>query len=155
MFFCLSANSYPLLADIYESVDVQEEPTGVVGKAWRYKETVSCSAKGQISTGIDRNAANMDSGQKTIQTKELLKIRTQNKIPTYYRVVRVRNDFGVVWTEDTVINTDGGLEGSTIFEPKSSIPILDHNGRVIEYEITISRQDIQKLTLYSPPEEED
>lgn len=152
MFSCLTANSYPLLADVYESVDVQNEATGVVEKAWKYKETIECTAKGQISTGIDRNAANMDSGQKTIQNKETLKIRAQTKIPTYYRVVKVRNDAGVVWTEDTIINSDGGFEGSTIFEPKSNIPILDHNGRIIEYEVTISRQDIQKLDIYVEPE---
>ncbi len=154
MFSCLSANAYPLLADIYESVDVQDETTGLVSKQWQFKETIACSARGQVSTGIDKNAANVNSGQKTIKATENLKIRSKNALFTADRVVRVRNDFQVVWTEDTILNSEGGFNGSTIFEPKGSVPILDHNGYVIEHETTIGRQDIQKLELYVPPEED-
>jgi len=154
MFSCLSANSYPLLADVYESVDVQNSDTGLVLKQWQFKETISCSAKGQISTGIDKNASNVNSGQKTIKATESLKIRSKNALSTADRVVLIRNDFGTVWKEDIVINSEGGFQNSTIFEPKGSVPILDHNGYIIEYETTIGRQEIQKLALYVPPEEE-
>ena len=155
MFSCLSANSYPLLADIYESVDVQDETTGMVSKKWQYKETIQCSARGQISTGIDKNAADVSFNMKTIRATENLKIRSRGSLSTADRVVKIRNDYTVVWKEDTIINTEGGFEGATIFEPKGSVPILDHNGYVIEYETTIGRQEVQKLEIYVPPPEEE
>lgn len=155
MFSCLSANAYPLLADIYQSVDVQDESTGMVSKKWQFKETIACTARGQISTGIDKNASNVVSGPKTIQATENLKIRAKNSLSTAERIVRIRNDIDVVWKEDIVINTEGGFEGSTIFEPKGSVPLIDHNGHVIEYETTISRQQVQKLDIYVPPPPEE
>lgn len=155
MFSCLSANAYPLLADIYEPVEIQDELTGAVSKQWQFKETIACQTRGQTSTGIDKNAANMISGPKTIHTTENLKIRAKESISTVYRVVKIRNDFDVVWKEDIIINTEGGFQGSTIFEPKGSVPILDHNGYIIEYETTIGRQEVQKMTVYVPPPPEE
>ena len=142
MFSCLSANSYPLLADVYESVDVQNSDTGLVLKQWQFKETISCSAKGQISTGIDKNASNVNSGQKTIKATESLKIRSKNALSTADRVVLIRNDFGTVWKEDIVINSEGGFQNSTIFEPKGSVPILDHNGSVSYTHLTLPTKRI-------------
>ena len=150
MFSCLSSNAYSLLADIYEPVDVQNQNTGVVNKEWRLKETIPCMTKSQISSGIDRNSASTTSGQKIIQTTENIKLRSKKSISTAYRIVEIRNDYGPIWIEDRILNSQGGFgdNGSTIFESKGSIPILDHNGNVIEFETTISRQDIQSITLY-------
>lgn len=155
MFSCLSANAYPLLADVYEPITIQDEDTGLVSKQWVFKERIACSAKNQVAGGIDKNAANLSSGQKTIKATEVLKIRSKLLVSTNHRVVKIRNDRGVIWLEGDIINTEGGFEGSTIFEPKGSVPILDHNGTVIEWETTISRQDIQKLEIYVPPPPEE
>lgn len=155
MFSCLASNAYSLLADIYEPVEIQDENTGVVAKKWQFKETVACMSKSQISSGIDRNASNQISGQRIIQATESIKLRSKNSISTAYRIVEIRNDYGPIWVEDRIINTQGGFGagGSTIFESKGSIPILDHNGNIIEFETTISRQDIQTLEVYVAEEE--
>jgi hypothetical protein len=50
-----------------------------------------------------------------------------------------------VWNEDDTISSQGGVDGATIFEPRGSTPIIDFDGRVIEYETVLQRQEIQTL----------
>lgn len=149
MFSCLSSNAYSLYADIYGPVEIQNENTGIVEKTWKFIETIKCMSKSQLSSGIDKNASNVTTGQKIIQVNETVKIRSKKSISTAYRIVNIRNKDGVVWAEDRIINSQGGfgVQGSTIFESRGSIPILDHNGNIIEFETTIARQDIQSLAV--------
>lgn len=149
MFSCLTSNAYSLYADIYGPVEMQNENTGIVEKTWQFIETIKCMSKSQVSSGIDKNASNVTTGQKIIQVNETVKIRSKQSISTAYRIVNIRNKEGIVWAEDRIINSQGGFgtKGSTIFESRGSIPILDHNGNIIEFETTIARQDIQSLTV--------
>ncbi len=75
----------------------------------------------------------------------IVKIRSLAAINSEDRVVAIRNSFGVVWNEDDTISSQGGIDGATIFEPRGSTPIVDFDGRVLEYETVLQRQEIQTL----------
>jgi hypothetical protein len=76
----------------------------------------------------------------------MVKIRSAEVIPSDRRVVRIRNNDGVIYLENQDPSTDGGFQGSTIFESRGSTPLINFDGSVIEYETVLMRQEIQRLT---------
>ena len=144
---CLAHSAYNMKADIYEFETEQDENTGAMVKTWTLKETVDCLAKGIVRDTLSPNASSVDLKNYLIAISNIVKLRTNKPISSSYRVVNVRNNDGIIWSEDATINSEGGFEGSTIFEPRGSTPIIDFTGKVIEYEVMLQRQEIQRLDV--------
>ena len=77
----------------------------------------------------------------------MVKVRASEIIPSDRRVVRVRNSQGIIFLENQDPSSDGGFQGSTIFEPRGSTPLLNFDGSVIEYETVLMRQEIQRIDV--------
>jgi hypothetical protein len=144
---CLSVSTYTMTADIYEPTTVRDSTNGMITKSWELKETVGCYARGILGSQLGGNSADVGIKDYITITKDFIKIRTSDPISTEYRVVAIRNSEGVIWTEDYIQNTAGGLNGATIFEPSGTTPLLDYLGRVLEYETVLKRQEIQSLEV--------
>lgn len=144
---CLAHSTYSMKADIYVSTTTRNETNGMIEKSWELQETVSCYARGIIGKKLVGNSAQVDLKDYITITKDFIKIRTSAPISTEYRVISIRNSEGIIWTEDYIQNTAGGLDGATIFEPSGSTPLIDYLGKVLEYETVLKRQEIQSLEV--------
>jgi hypothetical protein len=144
---CLSHAAYNFKADIYTSYKYQDVSSGAIIKSWVLAETIDCLAKGIVRDTISPNASKVEFKEQLIAASNIVKIRTAKPISSNKKVVAIRNKDGLVWSEGDQINSQGGLNGATIFEPLGSTPILDFTGKVIEYEIVLQRQEIQSLEL--------
>jgi len=144
---CLAHSTYSMEADIYQADIVRNQTNGMVTKSWVLLKTVPCYARGILGSQLGGNSADVNIKDYITVTKDFIKIRTTDPISTEFRVVAIRNSEGVIWREDYIQNTAGGLEGSTIFEPSGTTPLLDYLGRVLEYETVLKRQEIQSLEL--------
>lgn len=132
-------------ADIYVPTKTQDQNTGAVMKTWVNDRTILCSAKGIVRDTISDNSSAVDIKNYLTAVSNIVKIRSKSAINSEDRVVAIRNSDGVVWTEGDTISSQGGVDGATIFEPRGSTPIIDFDGRVIEYETVLQRQEIQTL----------
>jgi hypothetical protein len=144
---CLAHSTYSMKADIYEPTTTRNATNGMVTKSWALKETVSCNARGILGSQLGGNSADVGIKDYITITKDFIKIRTLGPISTEFRVIAIRNSEGVIWTEDYIQNTAGGLNGATIFEPSGTTPLIDYLGRVLEYETVLKRQEIQSLEV--------
>jgi hypothetical protein len=144
---CLAGSTYTMTADIYEPTTTRNETNGMVTKSWSLKETVSCYARGILGSQLGGNSAQVDLKDYLTLTKDFIKIRTTSPISSELRVIAIRNSDGIIWTEEYIQNTAGGLDGATIFEPSGTTPLIDYIGRVIEYETVLKRQEIQSLEV--------
>jgi hypothetical protein len=144
---CLAGSTYTMTADIYEPTTTRDATNGMVTKSWTLKETVSCYARGILGSQLGGNSAQVDLKDYLTLTKDFIKIRTTTPISSELRVISIRNADGVIWKEDYIQNTAGGLDGSTIFEPSGTTPLIDFTGKVIEYETVLKRQEIQSLEV--------
>ena len=142
---CLAGSSYTMRADIYTPTKTQDQNTGAVVKTWVNNKTIPCSAKGIVRDTISDNSSVVDIKNYLIAVSNLVKIRSLDPINPEDRVVAIRGPFGVVWNEYDTMSSQGGVNGATIFEPRGSTPIIDFDGRVIEYETVLQRQEIQTL----------
>lgn len=144
---CLAHSTYTMIADIYVPQTTRDETNGMVLKTWSIQSEVPCFARAILGSQLGGNSAQVELKDYLINSKDFVKIRTANPISSEYRVVRIRNSDGVIWTEDYIQNSAGGIDGATIFEPTGTTPLLDYNGRVIEYETVLKRQEVQTLEV--------
>lgn len=142
---CLAHSTYTMKADIYEPTTTRNATNGMITKSWALQKTVPCYARGILGSQLGGNSADVGIKDYITITKDFIKIRTSEPISTEFRVVAIRNSDGVIWTEDYIQNTAGGLDGATIFEPSGTTPLLDYLGKVLEYETVLKRQEIQSL----------
>lgn len=131
-------------ADIYQA-SVTQDSTGAVVRAWTFEKTIACIARGVVRKGIGNNSTTVEINNYINMLNSMIKLRASEVIPTDRRVVRVRNADGVIFLENQDPTTDGGYQGSTIFEPRGSTPLTNFDGSVIEYETILMRQEVQRL----------
>lgn len=131
-------------ADIYQAT-VTQDATGAVVRSWTFEKTISCVARGIVRKGIGDNSTSVEINNYLNMLNSMVKIRSAEVIPTDRRVVRIRNSSGVIFLENQDPATDGGYEGSTIFESRGSTPLINFDGSVIEYETMLMRQEVQRL----------
>lgn len=144
---CLAHSKYNMKADIYEHASEQDQNTGAIIKTWSKIDTISCLAKGIVSDSLKADSSSIELKNYLIAISNIVKIRTNKPINSACRVTNVRNSDGVIWSESTTTPSEGGHNGATIFEPRGTTPIMDFTGKVIEYEITLQRQEIQRLDV--------
>ena len=132
-------------ADIYTPTVTRTTTDGMVIKSWSLEKTVTCMARGLLGSKMGNNSAGIDIKDQVVVNKDFIKIRTSDPISASSRVVSIRTGEDVIWKENYIANSKGGLNGSTIFEPRGSTPILNFDGKIIEYETILQRQEIQEL----------
>lgn len=132
-------------ADIYQAT-VSQDATGAVVKAWAFEKTINCIARGTLRRGIGENSTAVEVNNYLNMLNSMVKLRSSEVISSDRRVVRIRNSDGVIFLENQDPTTDGGYEGSTIFEPRGSTPLTNFDGSIVEYETILMRQEIQRLT---------
>ena len=143
---CIAGVSYTMEADIYAPT-ITQDATGAVVKIWSFEKTISCSARGILRKGVGDNSTAVQLNDYINTLTSLVKMRSQESIPTDRRIVRIRNSDGVVFLENQDPASSGGFQGSTIFEPRGSTPMTNFNGSVIEYETVLMRQEIQRIDV--------
>lgn len=133
-------------ADLYDVTStVNNMKNGEIEKKWSVVDTIDCLAKGYVTKSSGTNSTEVSSNQSIILTKEEVKLRSSDPIPSTYRVSNIRNSSSIlVWKEE---NTSAGIAGATIFEVNGSTPLVDFDGTVLGYETILKRQDIQSLVL--------
>lgn len=132
-------------ADIYDPTVTRNATNGMVSKDWTLTETISCVARGLLGSKLGNNSANVSIKDQVVLNKDFIKIRTSVPISASSRVVGIRTGSTVIWKEDYIANSKGGVGGATIFEPRGSTPILNFDGTVIEFETVLERQEVQVL----------
>lgn len=141
---CITGTFYTMKADIYIPSKTQNS-IGMVQSSWSLDKTISCSARTILRESLLGGSSSVDVAGMYQQAVDTIKMRSREPIDPDFRVCNIRNSNGTVWTEDNTIDSDGGIDGATIFEPRGSTPIIDFNGSVLEYETLLQRQEIQKL----------
>jgi hypothetical protein len=134
--------SYAMKLDVYGQKTVQNADTKELIKSWRYIKTIPCLAKSIISSGV-RSPANEVDISKVFYIEEVIKIRTKDKLSRKWKVSNIRDIHdNVLWEEAEI---PGGA--STIFEVVGSTPIVDATGRLIEFETTLQRSEVQNVLI--------
>lgn len=132
-------------ADIYDPTVTRNATNGMVSKDWTLTQTINCVARGLLGSKMGNNSANVSIKDQVVLNKDFIKIRTSSPISASSRVVGIRTGSTVIWKEDYIANSKGGVAGATIFEPRGSTPILNFDGTVIEFETVLERQEVQTL----------
>lgn len=133
-------------ADIYEAT-ITQDITGTVVKRWAFKETVDCTVRSMLGRGTGRNSTEFDIENYINVLNSMIKLRSQTVISSANRVANIRNSKEIIYKENQDPASEGGLSDSTIFEPRGSVPIMNFDGSIIEYETVLLRQEVQELTL--------
>lgn len=141
---CIPSVSYTMKADIYKPT-ISQDVTGAVVKSWTLEKTIDCVARGVVRKGVGENSTTVKVNNYLNTLYSMVKLRCSAVIPSDRRVVRVRNSNSVIFLENQDPSSDGGFQGSTIFEPRGSTPLLNFDGSVIEYETILMRQEIQRI----------
>lgn len=141
---CIPSTSYTMKADIYQPT-LSQDATGAVVKSWTFEKTINCIARGVIRKGVGENSTAVEINNYLNILHSMVKLRASVVIPSDRRVVRVRNNSGVIFLENQDPATDGGFQNSTIFEPRGSTPLINFDGSIVEYETILMRQEVQKL----------
>lgn len=145
---CITSSKYMMKADVYSSGIVFNEFTNQAERVWAYEKTIDCIVRGIVTTSTGSNSANFVTGKYINYPENTLKMRTKDAIDIEKRIVNIRNLDGVViYTENQYGQNSGGFEGSTIFEPRGSTAIVDHQGNLLEHEIMLERKEVQSLEL--------
>lgn len=141
---CITSTAYTMQADIY-SASVTQDPTGAVSKTWEFQKTINCVARGVLRKGVGENSTSVEINNYLNILNSMIKLRSSEPISYNLRVVKVRNSDGVIFLENQDPSSEGGFEGSTIFEPRGSTPLINFDGSIIEYETVLMRQEIQRF----------
>jgi hypothetical protein len=142
---CIAKSAYTMKADIYQPT-VSQDSTGAVVKTWTFEKTIDCVARGILRKGVGENSTAVEINNYINTLTALVKIRSSAVIASDRRVVLIRNNDEVIYKENQDPSTEGGFQNSTIFEPRGSTPITNFDGKIIEYETVLMRQEIQRLT---------
>jgi hypothetical protein len=142
---CITSTTYTMQADLYKAT-ISQDSTGAVTRTWQFEKTINCIARGVIRKGVGENSTAVEVNNYLNMLNSLVKMKASEVIPSDRRVVRIRNSSGVIYLENQDPSTDGGFQGSTIFEPRGSTPLINFDGSVIEYETILMRQEIQRLS---------
>lgn len=142
---CLTSINYTMKADIYKPT-ISQDDTGAVSKSYVFEKTVDCYIRTDIKTGLRDNSFVGNIEEYTNFLYGIIKIRCNQLISSDRRIVKIRNNDGHVFLESQDPSSAGGYEGSTIFEPRGSTPIINFDGSVLEYETALFRQEVQKLS---------
>lgn len=141
---CISSTAYNMRADIYKA-SISQDSSGAVIRAWVFEKTINCVARGVVRKGVGENSTAVEINNYLNILHSMVKLRAKDVIGTDRRVVRIRNNDGVIFAENQDPSSEGGYDGSTIFEPRGSTPLLNFDGSIIEYETVLMRQEIQRL----------
>jgi hypothetical protein len=143
---CIAGTSYTMEADVYQAT-ITQDATGAVVKVWTFEKTISCIARGTLRKGVGENSTAVEVNNYLNVLKSLVKLRSQEVIPSDRRVVNIRNSDVTIFLEDQDPASEGCFQGSTIFEPRGSTPMMNFDGSIIEYETVLMRQEIQRLDV--------
>ena len=100
-----------------------------------------------MSDTLKADSSSIDLKNYLINITNIIKLRTTKPISSGCRATNIRNSEGIIWSESTTLPSEGGYEGATIFEIRGVSPIMDFTGKVIEYEVILQRQEIQRLDI--------
>jgi hypothetical protein len=130
--------SYAMKLDVYSQKTIQNADTKELIKSWQYVKTIECLAKSIISSGV-RSPSNQVDISKVFSIEEVIKIRTRDKLSRKWKVSNIRDEYNnILWEEAEIPGSP-----STVFEVVGSTPIVDATGRLIEFETTLQRSEVQ------------
>lgn len=142
---CLASISYVMTADVY-TYTMTQDITGVPVKTWTFNKTVVCNVRNIIATGKSTNSAFLEVNKINNAIVQMVKLKCSEKFDENVRLTNIRNRNGdLLFAEYQDLSGNDGVAGATIFEPRGSLALFNYNGKIIEYETTLMRQEVQKL----------
>lgn len=127
--------------DVYRQYEIQDSNTGAILRNWNYYKTVSCHAKGVVSTRATAGSGNSQVFSNKYTDEQTIQIRTKEKLTVREKVTNIRDaDNNVIWQEINYPN-----DTPTVFEVTGTTPITDPFGRVVVYNSTIKRSENQQI----------
>ena len=139
----LVASILPMQLDLYFQTNSQNPDTGAINKEWNYSQTLSCSAKGNISNSGTSRGSDQQILDNKYRNEQIIQIRTIEKINIRHKITNIRNRAGgYVWTE---LNYPS--ETPTVFEVVGTTPISDPFGSVIGYNTIAKRSENQTIGI--------
>lgn len=141
---CLASTNYTLRADIYRPIITQDNIGAAITK-WRYERTISCYVRSILRKGVGENSTYMSIDDLINVFNSMLKLRCTKVIPSDRIIVNIRNENQTIYQENQDPASEGGYNVSTIYDSYGSVPILDYDGSIIEYETILKRREIQKI----------
>jgi hypothetical protein len=127
-------------ADVYSQMDAQDEDTGALRKTWAFTKTLSCFAKGSVSSSGN---SGRDKQKYTTRFKdtESIQIRVDKFVSHRDKITNIRNSEGqIIWFElNYPTNTP------TVFEVVGNTPITDPFGNVLGYNLLAQRSENQTI----------
>lgn len=123
-------------ADIY-SASVTQDVSGAAVRQWVNTETIDCTVRSMVRKGVGFNSTEIDINNYLNVINSMVKMRSKNAIKDSVRVRNIKNANEVIYKEEDT--------SDTIFEPRGSVPIMNFDGSIIEYETVLLRQEVQEL----------
>lgn len=128
--------------DVYVQQDVQDPDTGAIKKEWLYSRTISCYARGVITSGGAR-ASDVQTMSNRYTNKESIEIRSYENVTLREKVTNIRDSSDrVIWAE-----LNYPTETPTVFEIIATTPITDPFGGILGYNCSARRSENQVIGL--------
>lgn len=131
---CLLHARYNMRMDVLEQTKTQTE-SGAIKRTWQVREAdVPCIARG-ISGGGIRVVGSTERWGDRHEDVEIVKIQTAYNISKRDRIRNIRDSRGNIAWEDEGVDV--------VFDVLGSMPVLDPFGRIVEYDLMVTRAEVQ------------
>ena len=129
--------------DIYRQFEIQDVNSGAIKKQWNYAKTVSCHAKGSISSSTNTRSNSRQVFDNRYYDEQLIQVRTMDRIFSNEKITNITDSSGVViWKE-----LNYPTETPTVFEVIGTTPMTDALGRIIGYNTSLKRSENQQIGI--------
>lgn len=132
MYGCITGSRYSNTAEIYRQTKTVDD-TGQTQREWSLQYVIACQASRAYL-----GKPNEEWSGNTYRTNESVILKTRAEIERGDRVAAIEDSLGKdLWKES---DTE-----STIFDVVGIDPITDGFGQFVEYEVFLSRSEVQNL----------
>ncbi len=134
MYGCITGSTYTNTADVYRQTKTVDD-TGQTQREWSLLSVIACHASRAY---LGKPNANEEWSGNTYRTNESVILKTRAEIERGDRVAGILDiNSKDLWKES---DTE-----STIFDVVGIDPITDGFGQFVEYEVFLSRSEVQNL----------
>jgi hypothetical protein len=128
-------------ATLFSEALTQDLNTGEFVRGYSSLGVIRCYAAGIAASGKDTPGTYENfSGQGAYSSTDYLRMYTAFTVPKDYKVSFVTDASGILWRED-----DGE---PTIYDSNGSAPVVNAQGKIVEYISMLSRAEVQDGSIF-------
>lgn len=129
-----------MTATLYSEDFVQNSESGEFSRTYSDEGQVSCYAAGVVASGKDVPGT-FEEYTRTgfYSSTDMVRMYTSSPIPKDYKVSKITDANGVMWTEDH--------GDPTIFDSNGSTPVVSARGAILEYVSMLTRSEVQDVSI--------